>query len=51
MKGKEQHWVILGALAAAVVLAMILRQLPESSWVSGVVEVCRFVGDLFKQAL
>lgn len=50
MKGRE-HWLILGSLAVAVVLAVILRNLPASGTVTFIVEGCRFVGDLFKLAL
>lgn len=50
MKGKE-HWWILGALLAAVVLAMILRAIPPGGFSSTIVESCRFLGDLFKLAL
>ena len=50
MKGKE-HWLILGSLLLAVILALILRAMPEGGFVGGVVEACTFVGDLFKSAL
>lgn len=50
LKGKE-HWLILGALAVAVVLSLILRALPAGGFTSTVVESCRFVGELFKLAL
>lgn len=50
LKGKE-HWLILGALAFAVVLSLILRALPAGGFTSTVVESCRFVGELFKLAL
>lgn len=49
-KGKE-HWWILGALATAVILALILRAMPAGGFTSFVVEGCRFLGDIFKQAL
>lgn len=50
MKGR-QHWLILGALALAVGLALVLRMLPDSGAVSTVVAGCSFVGELFKLAL
>lgn len=50
IKGRE-HWLILGALVVAVIVALILRALPAGSFPSAIVETCRFVGDLFKQAL
>jgi Na+/H+-dicarboxylate symporter len=50
MKGKE-HWLILGALLLAVIFSLILRAAPESAVVGGLVESCRFVGELFKLAL
>lgn len=50
MKGKE-HWLILGALLVAVVLALLLRALPESVGVTSIVAGCSFVGELFKLAL
>ncbi|MEM9081317.1 MAG: dicarboxylate/amino acid:cation symporter [Verrucomicrobiota bacterium] len=50
MKGKE-HWWFLGALALAVGVALILRQVSAGGFVGGVVGVCVFVGSLFKQAL
>ena len=50
LKGKE-HWLILGALALAVVLALVLRAIPESAFTVFMVESCRFLGALFKLAL
>ncbi|GHC62526.1 dicarboxylate/amino acid:cation symporter [Roseibacillus persicicus] len=50
MKGKE-HWFILGALLAAVLLALILRAVPPGAFPATIVEGCRFVGDIFKLAL
>lgn len=50
LKGKE-HWLILGALALAVVLSLILRAMPAGGFSSTIVESCRFVGELFKLAL
>ena len=50
LKGKE-HWLILGSLVLAVVLAMVLRALPVGAFPSAIVESCRFVGELFKLAL
>ena len=50
MKGKE-HWLILGALVLAVILALILRAMPAGAFPSAIVESCRFVGELFKLAL
>ncbi|MBK1832827.1 dicarboxylate/amino acid:cation symporter [Roseibacillus ishigakijimensis] len=50
LKGKD-HWWILGALAIAVALAIVLRSLPESQFTIFVVEGSRFLGDLFKLAL
>ena len=49
-KGKE-HWLILGALVVAVVLALILRAMPAGAFPASIVESCRFVGELFKLAL
>ena len=50
MKGRE-HWLILGALGLAVILALILRALPAGGFAAFVVESCRFLGELFKLAL
>ncbi|MDP0492385.1 MAG: dicarboxylate/amino acid:cation symporter [Verrucomicrobiota bacterium JB023] len=50
MKGREHIW-IFSALILAVMLALVLRQLPEGPVLTGIVEICRFVGDVFKQAL
>lgn len=50
MKGR-QHWYILGALLAAVVVSLILRAIPDVAGVSGIVASCSFVGELFKLAL
>lgn len=47
------HWQILIALAVALTLGMIIRAggLQDSGFGNGLVAVCVFIGDLFKNAL
>lgn len=45
------HWQILIALLSATLLAVLLRTLGEAEWISSLISVCAFVGNLFMQAL
>ena len=45
-----EHWQILIALAAAVLLALLLRAF-EGAWVESVVAFCRFLGSFFMNLL
>jgi proton glutamate symport protein len=53
----HRHWPIVVALAAGVLVGVILQQFAHPAageapaWVSSIIEVCRFLSDLFLRAL
>ncbi len=51
MKKIAPHWQIIIALIAAIIVASILKQFGDATWVKSVLKICSLLGDLFMQAL